>query len=172
MMLDELNDFVNRTSEPLKYRLTLVLDPNRLPAADLALGPLTWQSIPYGSDEIHRVPDDKRGVYAFAISYTSSVLPPHGYVLYIGIAGKDSCRSLRQRYRDYLTYSKVIERESIARMIGCWSSILKFFFAPVEATVSSADLLEIERQLNTALLPPLSIKDVDAEIRQTRRAFP
>ena len=170
-MCDELDDFVNAAAEPLKYRFMVVLEPDKLVAADSALQPLAWQSIPYGHDEIHRVPDDKRGVYAFAISHPTSVLPPHCYVLYIGIAGRDSGRSLRERYRDYLNRRKVRKRERIARMIVCWSSVLRFFFAPVDETVTSDELKNIERQLNTALMPPLSINDVDAETRQMRRAF-
>ena len=171
-MLDELDDFVNASAEHLKYRFSVVLEPDKLVAADSALQPLAWQSIPYGRDEIDKVPNDKRGIYAFAINHPSRVLPPHGYVLYIGIAGRDSDRSLRQRYREYLSESKVCKRERIARMIGCWRSILRFFFAPVEESVTSEDLKTLERTLNTALLPPFSINDTDAETRQRMRAFP
>ena len=46
-------------------------------APDSELQPLAWESIPYGYDEIHRVPDDKRGIYAVAINYPSDVLPPN-----------------------------------------------------------------------------------------------
>ena len=170
-MPDRLDDFVNASAEHLKYRFTVLLDPGRLPAAVSALQPLVWDSIPYGDDEIHRVPDDKRGIYAFAISYPSDVLPPHSYILYIGIAGRDSRRSLRARYRDYLNRRSLLKRERIARMVVCWGSILRFFFAPVEETVTSDDLKYIERQLNTAFMPPFSINDLDAETRKMQRAF-
>ena len=171
-MPDRLDDFVNASAEQLKYRFTLVLQPDRLTAADSALQRLAWDSIPYGPDEIHRIPDDKRGIYAFAISYPSDALPPHSYILYIGIAGRDSRRSLRARYRDYLNRRSLLKRERIARMVVCWGSILRFFFAPVEEAVSSEDLKNIERELNSAFMPPFSISDLDAETRQMKRAFP
>ena len=170
-MTDPLDDFVNASAEQLKYRFTVTLDPDRLTAADSELKPLAWDSIPYGPNEIHRIPDNKRGVYAFAISYPSDVLPLHSYILYIGIAGRDSQRSLRARYRDYLNRRSLLKRERFARMVVCWGPILRFFFAPVEETVTSDDLKSLERRLNTAFMPPFSINDLDARARQMQRAF-
>ena len=140
-------------------------------ANDYVVEKLTWSSIEYGEAEIQKVPDDKRGVYAFAICQPSKVLPPHGYVLYMGIAGKDSNRPLRARYKDYLNAKKIMKRTKIAFMIGNWHQVLRFFFAPVGDDVSSADLQKLERQLNTALMPPYSDRDMDADVRDKRRAF-
>lgn len=170
-MRDELEDLANVYAEPLKYRITVTLETSKLTAADSDLQPLAWQSIPYGRDEIHKVPADKRGIYAFAVSCPSEVLPPHGYILYIGIAGRNSDRSLRERYRDYLNQSQVKKRARIVRMIGYWGPILRFWFAPVEPTMTSAALQNIERRLNTALMPPFSVNDMDAETRRMMRAF-
>ena len=77
VMPDLLDDFVNASAEQLRYQFRVDLQPDRLMAPDSALQPLAWESIPYGYDEIHRVPDDKRGIYAFAINYPSDVLPPN-----------------------------------------------------------------------------------------------
>ena len=133
---------------------------------------LTWDSISYASEqEIDKIPDNKRGVYAFSICHPSTILPPHGYVLYIGIAGRDSKRSLRERYKDYLQNSHIRKRPKIYFMIGTWSEVLRFFFAPVEENVSSNELKTLEKQLNTMLLPPLSQMDLVAEIKEMRRAF-
>lgn len=170
-MWDEVADFVNSSVDLPKYRIAVTLEPDRLIAAHADLQPLAWQSIAYGPDEIRKVPDDKRGIYAFAVSYPSDVLPPHGYILYIGIAGRNSNRSLRARYRDYLSPKAVLKRERIARMIECWRSILRFWFAPVESTMTSAALQSIERRLNTAFMPPFSVNDMDAETRRMMRAF-
>lgn len=170
-MREELEDFVNAAAEHLKYEIPVILETRRLIAADSDLQPLAWQSIPYGPDEIDKVPDNKRGIYAFSVRYCSEVLPPHGYILYIGIAGRNSHRSLRARYRDYLNPRTFRKRERIVRMIVCWGPILRFWFAPVEDTMTSADLQNIEMCLNTALMPPLSINDMDAETKQERRAF-
>ena len=120
---------------------------------------------------LYMVPDDKRGIYAFAVCQHNDVLPPHGYVLYIGIAGRDSDRPLRDRYRDYLNGKKIMKRKKIAFMIGNWHKVLRFFYAPVDDDLSSEDLQKLERQLNTALLPPYSNRDMDADVRGKRRAF-
>ena len=169
-MPDLLDDFVNASAERLRCPFRVDLQPDRLMAPDSALQPLAWDSIPYGREEIHGVPDDKRGIYAFAIHCPSHVLPPHSYILYIGVAGDDSQRSLRARYREYLNRRNLRKRARFARMVVCWEPILRFFFAPVDETVSSDDLKNIE-QLTTALMPPFSIRDLDAETKEMTMAF-
>jgi len=168
-------DFVNAaTAEIAKFKFEVTISPEKLQTNTYAVRPLSWDSITYNdSANINKVPDDKRGVYAFAISYPNDALPPHGYILYIGIAGRDSDRPLRDRYKDYLNEKKVLKRANIARIIGTWSEsdVLRFYFAPVEDTVSTEDLQELEKQLNTALLPPFSEGDLDAETKKKRRAF-
>ena len=172
MNLDLPKDFANRASEEIgRFGVRFTLSPSLIMANDYVVNQLSWSSIKYGDAEIHKVPDDKRGVYAFAICQPSKVLPPHGYVLYIGIAGKDSNRPLRERYKDYLNNKKVMKRSKVAFMIGNWQEALRFFFAPVDDAVSTDDLQMLEMQLNTALLPPYSERDMIAEVRQMRRAF-
>ena len=149
----------------------VTLSPDLLMADSYDFNQLPWSSVKYGEDELHKVPDNKRGVYAFAVCRQHDVLPPHGYVLYIGIAGRDSDRSLRKRYKDYLNGKKIMKRTKIAMMIGNWHQVLRFFFAPVDDDLSSEGLQKLERQLNTALLPPYSDRDMDAGVRNKRRAF-
>ena len=172
MNLDLPIDFANRATEKIgRYRISVTLSPALLMIDDYDLNQLSWCSVEYGDEELHKVPNDKRGVYAFAICRQSRVLPPHGYVLYIGIAGKDSDRSLRERYRDYLNNKKVMKRKKIALMIGNWHEVLRFFYAPVDDDLPTEDLQKLEQQLNTALLPPYSDRDMVAEVRDMRRAF-
>ena len=172
MNLDLPIDFANRASEEVgRFRIRFTLSPSMIMANDYVVNQLSWSSIKYGEAEIQKVPDDKRGIYAFSICQPSRVLSPHGYVLYIGIAGKDSSRTLRERYRDYLNSKKIMKRTKIAMMIGNWHEVLRFFFAPVDDAVSTDDLQTIEMQLNTALLPPYSDRDMIAEVRDMRRAF-
>lgn len=170
---DELDDFANTAADAIaKYKLEFILSSDRLSGGVYPLNDLVWNSIPYGDEHIADVPNDRRGIYAFAVcSEGGSVLPPHGYVLYIGIAGRKSDRSLRARYRDYLNMKKVLKRDRIARMISVWRSVLRFYFAPVGPEFSSEDLEELEKQLNGALLPPLSEGDLEATIKAQRRAF-
>lgn len=67
-------------------------------ADDYGLDQLAWDSVLYGDAEVINVPDDRRGVYAFAICHDNNVLPPNCCTLYVGIAGRKSHRPLRDRY--------------------------------------------------------------------------
>lgn len=173
MNLDAIVDFANQAHDEIgRYKVGMTFAPDNIITAAYAITPLSWQSVTYGEAEIDKVPDDKRGIYAFAVNHPSDVLPPHGYILYIGIAGRNSNRSLQARYRDYLNAKIVIKRPHVARMIGDWHKVLRFFFAPIDATVSSEDLELLEQQLNTALMPPFSLGDLEADTKAKRKAFP
>ena len=172
MNIDSLIDFANEANDEIgKYMLTVALSPMKMKSEEYSVSPLAWESIPYGDEELEKIPGDKRGIYAFAVCEPSDVLPPHGYILYIGIAGRDSNRSLKDRYKDYLNEKKVRKRAGIARMIGHWHEVLRFFFAAVDDDVSSDELKQLELQLNSALIPPFSVGDLDAETKEKRRAF-
>ena len=172
MNLDLLTDFTNEAAQEIaKFKISVSLSPQRMMADDHGIDALDWNSISYGETDLNKIPDDKRGIYAFGICQKSDVLPPHGYILYIGIAGRDSQRSLRERYKDYRNEKKVIKRPKIARMISTWHEVLQFFFAPVGDDFSSDDLKKLERQLNTALLPPFSEGDIEADVKRKQKAF-
>lgn len=172
MDLTSLIDFADKAETEIgKYRVEMTLSPSKLNFTAYCVPNLNWESVKYGEAELDLVPDDKRGVYAFAICEPNALLPPHGYVLYIGIAGRDSDRSLRKRYKDYLNAKKVMKRSRIAHMIGTWHSVLRFFFVSVDDAMSTEDLELLEKQLNTALLPPFSVGDLEAETKKLRRAF-
>lgn len=172
--MKEVVDFVNEANAEIgKFQFHVILSPEKLQTNTYAVSSLNWDSILYNdSAALNKVPD-KRGVYAFAICYPNDVLPQHGYILYIGIAGRNSNRPLRDRYQDYLNAKKILKRTNIAKIIGTWSEseVLRFYFAPVEDAVSTENLQELEKQLNTALLPPFSEGDLDAETKRKRRAF-
>lgn len=170
MDLNSVVDFVNQAQDEIgKFKLDVILSPDKLQRNDYILDVLNWDSILYDdADELEKVPNDKRGLYAFAICHPSQVLPPHGYILYIGIAGRNSDRPLRTRYKEYLNAKKIVKRARIARMIGTWHNVLRFYFAPVEDDVSTEDLQEIEKQLNTALMPTFSEGDLEADVKKKR----
>ncbi len=170
---DALTDFVNQANDQVgQFKFDVILSPDKLQRDDYPLDVLNWDSILYKDDnELEKVPNDKRGLYAFAICHPSKVLPPHGYILYIGIAGRNSNRSLRMRYKDYLNVKKILRRPKIAMMIGKWKKVLRFYFAPVEDEVATEELQEIEKQLNTALMPTFSEGDLEADVKRKRKAF-
>lgn len=172
MDLDSIIDFANKASKEIRrYMVDVTLSPQKMMADEYDINSLDWDSISYGDTDLSNIPDDKRGLYAFTVCQHSDVLPPHGYVLYLGIAGRNSNRSLRERYKDYRNASKVKKRVRIALMIGLWHEVLRFFFAPVDENVSSDDLKKLEQQLNTALMPPYSEGDLEADTKRKRRAF-
>ncbi len=174
MKLQNLVDFAKEADDEVgRYRIDgMIISPEKLQFSSFCVPALSWQSIKYGEQEIKKVPDDRRGIYAFALCEQSAVLPPHGYILYIGIAGRrKSKRSLRARYKDYLNEKMVRKRARIARMIGTWHKVLRFYFVPVDNNFTSADLEKLEMQLNTALMPPFSEGDLEAETKMKRRAF-
>lgn len=167
--IDEFNDQVNREIASFELR-DVILNPDNLMKDSFIVQHLDWCGIKFGWQDIEKVPDDKRGVYGFAIRAASEVLPPHGYILYIGIAGRNSDRPLRERYKDYLYPKGVIKRGGIKRVMN-WRHVLQFIFAPVDDDVTTEDLQLLERQLNTALIPPFSEQDMDADVREKRRAW-
>ncbi len=172
MDLSAITDFVDQANEEIgKFQVQMILSPGKLAFDSFNVPSLNWDSIKYGPSEIDKIPEDKRGVYAFSISQPSQVLPPHGHILYIGIAGRRSNRSLKARYEDYLNPQKVIKRARIARMIGTWHDVLRFHFAPIDDSMTSEELEQLEQDLNTALLPPFSEGDLEADTKMKRRAF-
>ena len=173
MNLDLIFDFANQASDEIgKFTVPMTLSPQKLMADASEFEELEWNSVAYGKDELERVPNDKRGVYAFVVCQQQSILPPHGYVLYIGIAGRNSNRPLRERYGDYLNEKKILKRSArIIRMIGNWHQVLRLYFATVDDHVSTEELQKIELHLNTALMPWASEGDLDADTKQKRRAF-
>ena len=153
------------------YELDFVLNTQNIVDLDISQHPLNWSSIKFGKADIQMVPNDSRGIYAFVISNLRPFLPPHGYIVYIGIAGRDSDRSLRARYRDYFKQSYVQIRAPIRRMIERWHLLLRFHFAPVAENVTSTELKQLEKRLNTAFLPPFNKGDIEADTKKHIAAF-
>ncbi|MCR6701285.1 MAG: hypothetical protein NVV68_09105 [Dokdonella sp.] len=170
---DELTDFVQKVHDTLgKFRLSVIVSPKTLRFNSYCITGLVWRSIRFDRSEFKKLPKDKRGIYAFVLVEPNAMLPPHGYVLYIGIAGKDSDRSLRDRCRDYLNSKRLVKkREGIAFAIGNWREVLHLYYAPVDDTVSASDLKLLEEQLNAALLPPYSRADIEAQTKKLTKAF-
>lgn len=172
MNLTDVIDFANRAYDDIgRYMVTSTLSPEKLALRGYPVSRLQWQSIEYQEADLRRVPDDRKGVYAFTVRQESKILPPHGYVLYIGATGFGPGRSLRDRYKEYRTPQKILKRPKVAMMIGTWHDVLQFMFAPLEDDFTDSDLQSLEERLNTALLPPFSQRDLEATVRRQRRAF-
>ncbi len=170
---DELADFAMQANKMIgNYRLEFTISPKTLRSSTYCVAGLAWHSIKFDKAEFKKLPNDKRGVYALVLCEPNSALPQHGYVLYIGIAGRDSNRSLRSRCGDYLNAKKLIKaRQGIAFAIGNWRDVLHLFYVAVDDSVSNSDLKQLERELNGALMPPYSRGDVEATTKNMQKAF-
>ena len=171
-MLEKLHDFANEVRELRGYEFNAILIPSKM-KQEFEIDKLDWDSIQFGiKTEIERIPNDRRGIYAFTIQIESEALPPHAYIVYIGIAGKQSEVSLRKRYRQYLSESYLIkERPKLADAFGNWREVIRFYFAPVEEDFTSDQLETLEEQINEALVPPCSVGDFEADMRKKLKAL-
>ena len=153
------------------HEIKFFLNTINIRALKRSENPFRWNSIRFDKNEIQSVPNDQRGLYAFIIADQRAFLPVHGYIMYIGIAGRDSDRSLRARYEDYFKQSEIERRPAVRRMIVTWHPILRFHFAPVDDNVPSTDLKAMERRLITAFLPPCCKDDIEADTMEMMAAF-
>ena len=151
----------------LFYSPRFILNPDTMAALTLPIK-LQWQKIPFSEDNVENILDSP-GVYAFSITHSQPGLPPHGYVLYIGETGGrcDQKRTLRTRYKEYLRErSGKTKRHHVSFFLNNWKSCLVFHFAPLDPNV--VDLLDVERRLTDAMVPPYNRRDFSPEIRQMK----
>lgn len=169
-----MQDLINRNNQMNKeigqYQVKFTLSPELIKKNITAIENLEWHSIKYGSEEKDSLPEE-RGIYAFVVGSKNNILPHHGYVMYIGIAGRNSNRTLKDRYKDYLNEKKILKRDHIVRLIATWGEALSFFYATISPDFNSKQLEKLEEEINNALLPPFSKGDLRAEFKSMRGAF-
>jgi hypothetical protein len=169
--MEEIEDLANDMNDKIgRYKIAFTLSPDLLQKRINIINNLDWKSIPYGNKDKNNLPN-KRGIYAFVIYTKSNILPSHSYVMYIGIAGRRSNRSIKERYKDYLSISQVRKRANITRLIGMWNKVLHFTYATIDDNMTSEVLEELEKQLNDALLPPFSKGDLSGGLKKMVGAF-
>ena len=129
---------------------------------------LSWQKERF-AEAHHSVIPKERGIYAFTFELTPNQLPLHGYILYIGITGDTSAANLYKRYAQYLRHLKNEDgRPAIFYMLKNWADDLFFNFVTLPKT--SVSLETLERQLLTAIIPPVNKKDLGADIVSIKAA--
>ncbi len=173
--IDKLGQMVDPMFEVSKrYEVPFILNPDNLQKRiDKIAGLSNWEVIKFNDPkEINKIPNDKKGVYAFIVKSNSSDLPSNSYVMYIGAAGVKSDNNLRSRYKNYLSNSSIESRPTIARLIYDWHEVLYFSFASVGSSVSETELEDFEIELNTLFAPPFSQNDIGGTIKKGRKAFP
>ncbi len=100
------------------------------------------------------------------LSLSLSKLPPHGYIMYVGITGNDSGGTLYKRYQRYWYEFKTKGgRPAVFYMMDNWRDDLFFHFVPLPNTF--IDLSKIEKSFINAVLPPVNKADIVAEPQQS-----
>jgi hypothetical protein len=161
-------DFVSTVNYNLKaFSVDFVINPKHLHKFSTA-AKLNWKKVRFISQNKPLIPKE-RGIYAFILEHNDSPLPPHGYVMYIGISGDKSQHTLRDRFGNYLRDKIVNKRPSIHYLLNNWEKCLFFHYAVVlDKRVS---LSKLEKNMSDALVPPFSTNDFSGEIRQARKAL-
>jgi hypothetical protein len=129
---------------------------------------LSWNKVKFTAGNKASVPRS-RGLYAFVAENNECQLPPHGYVMYVGIAGDTSTHTLRDRYGNYLRDKKVKKRAGIHYMLNNWGAGLYFHYALVADKRLS--LHKLEKSISDTMMPPFSTNDFSVEIREAKKAF-
>lgn len=157
--------FVNKLKV---FEKTFTLSPQQL-RKFATTAKLDWKKVKFTPGNNRFIPPD-RGIYAFVVEHNLSQLPPHGYVMYVGITGDTGSRhNLRRRYGNYLRDKRINKRAGVHYMLTNWASSLYFHYAVVSDKRYSLSRLETE--MTDALIPPYNRQDFSAEIRKAKKAF-
>ena len=152
-----------KLSSLMLYSLPFRLNPDNMAALTLPIT-LQWHQKPFKRENAAGIAEQP-GVYAFAIAHGQVGLPPHNYILYIGQVGAKpgSMRTLRARFKDYFREKSRVKRLPVWYFLNIWETCLVFHFASVDP--NTVNLLDIEKQLNDAMIPPFSQNDFSPKIQ-------
>src|ERR1041385_8587129 len=122
-MAFDFTEFVNTKLK--RYQQNFVLAPTQLRKFSTK-AVLNWQKVKFTQANRGSIPKN-RGIYAFVVERNGFQLPPHGYVMYVGITGKTptSVRTLRSRYGEYLQEKRVNKRAGVHYMLNNWEDAHK-----------------------------------------------
>ena len=162
-------DISARPADAKIYRQNfLLLTPQWASYTDPPI-PLNWKCVKFEQNNANQIPTEK-GVYAFFIEPRIAEFPSHGYLMYIGQTGHNSKRNLRKRFRDYLYYKNLSDRElSKSRskelvhfLLNTWDNYLYFYY--IEVDPSQMDIKQLEQKLLDTFTPPFTDRGYSAKI--------
>lgn len=129
---------------------------------------LSWEKIRFIPANQHLVPQ-ARGIYAFTLELSPTKLPPHGYILYVGITGDVSSSNLNIRYGQYLSNLRNEDvRPAVLYMMSNWRNDLYFNFIPLPNPRISLE--KLEKAFINSVIPPVNKRDLDASIIAVKAA--
>jgi len=160
-------DIINEIDGLRKYRKTFILSPEQWQLLNIPR--LAWRNVKFSRENKVNIPQ-VRGIYLFMIKNETNLLPPHGYIAYVGLTGDDRERTLNDRYGDYLRDQSRPKRIHIYELLNRWRNDIYFYFAEIPDRAVS--LSEIETNLLDSLIPPYNRKDFTGEFgRIVEEAF-
>lgn len=161
------HDFVQKVDALNADVRSFLLSPTRWRTSRVTT-PLTWTFVTFIPGNRASVPK-AAGVYAFVVRHVNHHFPDHGFIMYIGIAGAHANgRTLHDRYGDYLREQQHNKRAGVHYMLKKYADDIHFAYS---VTTPGIDLVQLELDLNDAIIPPVVVKDFTAEIRQLVRAM-
>ncbi|MBF0555463.1 MAG: hypothetical protein HQK96_13060 [Nitrospirae bacterium] len=160
--------FVDRVKNIMAYSRPFMLNPHQWRKYSHPLK-LSWSFVKFEDNNKITVPEE-RGVYAFVVRHVNDYFPHHGFIMYVGIAGKRGTkRTLRDRFLEYIVERTQNKRPAVHFMLNAYKEDLFFYYVPVSDT--AVELEPLETALNDAILPPVSKMDFSAEMRAMKGAF-
>ena len=161
-----MHDLVQVTDQLNADAVRLHLGPQKW-SSFTTKAPLSWDAVPWEKTQKKLVPR-MRGIYAFTLRFTNPLLPDHGYILYVGIAGdKKSKGTLRSRFWNYFR-EREKGRTRVAYMLQKWEGHLTFQYAEVPDCRYS--LAKLEKSLCDAVVPYAVRNDLSATLRKGKEA--
>jgi hypothetical protein len=163
----EHDELVDKLEE---YGIEFNLLPDFLEKGNSDIENFEWDEVKFEDSSRSLIPDE-RGIYAFTIHSSRPGLPKHGYIMYVGITGDNSSKTLRKRFKDYIQAEEaiIVKRPKVRKLLKKWAEVL--YFQYVSITDESIDLHDIEQRLNDLFQSPSVTQDFSAEVRAARRAF-
>lgn len=127
---------------------------------------LAWQEVKFSKEDRDTITENK-GVYVFSVRMLGNMVPPSGYITYVGKAS-----NLRRRFDQYLRekeFKGTSPRFHIAKMLNLWQNCINFIYATVEDTLDES---LIEKTLINGIHPPYNRADFSGSYgKAIREAF-
>lgn len=130
--------------------------------------PLNWQNLKFDAASKSQVPNE-RGIYVFVVEARNVGLPVHGYICYVGIAGKNQNGTLRKRYANYLREANDDGgRPAVVFMLNNFKGDLFFHFVSIPD--KDIDLEVIESSFINSVVPPVNKGGFHGELALGKKA--
>lgn len=134
---------------------------------------LSWTTVRYceaaKNGHIDDLDKHRIGIYVFIARPEHQIMSLPHFVLYVGIAGENSNRSLRDRLRDYFRIRQIQKRENIHKFLQLYYHETYIMYTYFDGP--SEDLKALEVALHEFFQPKIPIREYSPETKSARRAW-